>query len=98
MLFSTTTILLLAIFQMIIFILLFLKVANVLGKKWSVNAQTRSEAILQFHGIPWMALGVLLGAAEVTVGFAPDVFGVDMARRSLTTASRMFIMIASIKG
>ena len=101
--FSATCLVLLTLFQLLLFMLAFVRLARGFIDERRIESARREnpsgrEEIHLFRGVGWLTAGLKLGAIESAVGFANTSFGVAITRRTLRLFSRGTVIIGVMKG
>lgn len=111
--FGAAALALLALLQVLLFFLSFLRIARGLHDERRIVARARKvsaaddasfmsdrsrERVHRFKGLPYVALGLKLGAIESLVGLFAAGFAGAVSRRVIRLFSRGFLVVGVIKG
>lgn len=96
---KSTSLALLIIYQLITFLLFFVRLASCIVTQRDIEdrAAAEREGIL-FGGIGWLVIGMKISAIETATGFATMSFGLILTRRILRMLGRACIIIGIVKG
>ncbi|PPR05932.1 hypothetical protein CVT24_006654 [Panaeolus cyanescens] len=95
--FTAITLVLLTLFQAIVFSITFFRLFQALGHQRRIEDKNADMAHL-IKGAAWISAAAKLGAIETVVGFGGGGFGVSMTRRILRLLSRACLCIGLVKG
>ncbi|KAH9928006.1 uncharacterized protein BXZ73DRAFT_48551 [Epithele typhae] len=97
---SSVTLVLLAAYQAINFVIAFYRLLSALSFQRSLETRekTSEEKTTLFRGLGWLVVGTKLGAIETVIGFAQGGFAVALTRRLLRMLSRGCLIIGLLKG
>jgi hypothetical protein len=98
MFFSSLTLALLALYQALIFLLIFSRMVIVLQDKRRLEGTENRLQIHKLRGVSYMAFGMVLGMIETLAGFCQTGFGVMVARKILRFLARAIFIVGIIKG
>lgn len=96
-LFTSFTLALLTVYQVIIFLLAFYRLVRAILDQRRIKT-TSTDDIHLLRGIGWITGALQIGAIETVVGFATGNFGVALTRRILRMLARALLCIGVGKG
>ena len=96
--FSMLSLALLAIFEVVAFFLLFVRLTKAILNKRRRELMGGTGEIHHFRGIVTINLGMLLSIVETLIGFANQSFALEITRRGTKTAGRILIILGLMRG